>query len=76
MGIEMCDLAGRMNTGISSPRADTFNRFIGDKRQRLVQAGLNARRVGLILPPVIIRAVVFNADGQAVQNYPNPASSC
>ena len=69
-------LARGMNTGVSSPRTDTRDRLISNIRQRFVQTRLNTRGMALILPPVLVRAVVFDADSQAAQNYPNPASSC
>jgi hypothetical protein len=64
-GVEMHDLAARMNSGIGASRTDDFDGLIGDNRQRLLEALLDAKAGLLALPAVITRAVVFDAERDA-----------
>lgn len=64
-GVKMNDLAGGVHTGIGAACADYPYRFIGNPRERVLEALLDADTGFLTLPAVIPRAVVFDAERNA-----------
>ena len=61
----MCNLDERMNPGIGPAGAGYLYRMISNRRQRLLEASLDATSVGLYLPALEIGAVVLNAQGDS-----------
>lgn len=59
----MHDLAGRMNTGIGTPRAHRLQLVIGNLCQCLFQATLHSPAGVLALPATETRTIVFNTQG-------------
>lgn len=63
----MGDLACRMDSAIRAARSDAADRLIGNPGYRLIQAELNARRMTLDLPTIVMGAIVFQAAGEPAQ---------
>ena len=77
MGIEMNDLADRMNAGVGAPGTDRDDRMTGDERQRRLHGVLDRRRVRLRLPAGVLGAVIFDngGDAAAVSGHASRADS-
>jgi len=66
-GIEMHDLAGRMHTGVRTPRTDDRNRLSGHRGKGLFQRPLHGPAVPLRLPAAEAGSVVLDDTGNTHQ---------
>ena len=64
-GVEVRDLACGMHARVGAAGDGDRDRVVGDGGQGALHFGLNAGGVPLALPAVVVRAVVFEAAGEA-----------
>jgi hypothetical protein len=64
LGVEMHDLTARMNAGVSPTGTVNLQRMIGDSGQRILQTGLDCRRLALALPAEKPAAVILDPGSQ------------